>query len=142
MDDERPIGWWVKRLDALREEALDSVVAGEGLTRRHWQVLHLLAEGADQESEVLTANEAFYDAFAKRDVSAMEAMWSQRTDIACVHPGWDGRRRQDRPVLRRGRRPPGGSVTSVAEPDLGGLRSVRSRHDRARRTARRAVHRR
>jgi ketosteroid isomerase-like protein len=41
------------------------------------------------ENDVLEANEAFYDAFAKRDVAAMEAMWSQRSDIACVHPGWD-----------------------------------------------------
>lgn len=55
MDDERPIGWWVKRLDALLEEALDSVVAGEGLTRRHWQVLHLLAEGVDQQVDVAAA---------------------------------------------------------------------------------------
>ncbi len=55
MDDERPIGWWVKRLDALLEEALDSVVAGEGLTRRHWQVLHSLAGGVDQEADVVAA---------------------------------------------------------------------------------------
>ena len=55
MDDERPIGWWVKRLDALLEDALDSVVAGEGLTRRHWQVLHSLAGGLDSESEVVAA---------------------------------------------------------------------------------------
>ena len=25
MDEERPIGWWVKRLDTLLEEALDSL---------------------------------------------------------------------------------------------------------------------
>ncbi|WP_040336999.1 hypothetical protein [Candidatus Blastococcus massiliensis] len=55
MDDERPIGWWVKRLDALLEEAVDSVVAGEGLTRRHWQVLHALAEGVEQESDVVAS---------------------------------------------------------------------------------------
>lgn len=55
MDVERPIGWWVKRLDALLEEALDAVVAGEGLTRRHWQVLHLLSGGLDQEGEVVAA---------------------------------------------------------------------------------------
>jgi hypothetical protein len=55
MDDERPIGWWVKRLDTLLEEALDSVVAGEGLTRRHWQVLHSLAGGMDREADVVAA---------------------------------------------------------------------------------------
>src|SRR3954451_17939799 len=56
MDDERPIGWWVKRLDTLLEEALDSVVAGEGLTRRHWQVLHLLAGGGDQQAHGVAAH--------------------------------------------------------------------------------------
>ncbi|SOC46215.1 DNA-binding transcriptional regulator, MarR family [Blastococcus aggregatus] len=59
MDDERPIGWWVKRLDALLEEALDSVVAAEGLTRRHWQVLHSLAGGVDQEADVVAALAGF-----------------------------------------------------------------------------------
>lgn len=47
--DQRPIGWWVKRLDTLLDEAVDAVVAGEKLTRRHWQVLHSLAEGPVQE---------------------------------------------------------------------------------------------
>jgi DNA-binding MarR family transcriptional regulator len=41
---QRPIGWWVKHLDALLEDVVDGAVAGEGLTRRHWQVLHTLAE--------------------------------------------------------------------------------------------------
>lgn len=49
MEGQRPIGWWVKRLDTLLDEAVDSVVAGERLTRRHWQVLHSLAEGPVQE---------------------------------------------------------------------------------------------
>ena len=55
MADERPIGWWVKRLDALLEEAVDAVVGAEGLTRRHWQVLHSLATGTEQEADVRTA---------------------------------------------------------------------------------------
>jgi DNA-binding MarR family transcriptional regulator len=55
MAEERPIGWWVKRLDALLEEAVDAVVTGEQLTRRHWQVLHSLASGTEQEADVATA---------------------------------------------------------------------------------------
>ena len=55
MADDRPIGWWVRRLDALLEEAVDSVVEGEGLTRRHWQVLHSLASGPEPEADVVTA---------------------------------------------------------------------------------------
>ena len=55
MAEERPIGWWVRRLDALLEEAVDAVVTGEGLTRRHWQVLHALAAGPADAAEVLAA---------------------------------------------------------------------------------------
>ena len=54
MAEEQPIGWWVRRLDALLEEAVDAVVTGEGLTRHHWQVLHSLATEAEQESDVDT----------------------------------------------------------------------------------------
>lgn len=39
--------------------------------------------------EVLEANEAFYRAFAARDVAAMEAAWARRGPVACIHPGWD-----------------------------------------------------
>jgi hypothetical protein len=47
--EQRPIGWWVKRLDTLLDEAVDTVVAAEKLTRRHWQVLHSLAQGPVRE---------------------------------------------------------------------------------------------
>ncbi len=38
---------------------------------------------------VLFANEAFYVAFASRDYPAMEALWSERERISCIHPGWN-----------------------------------------------------
>jgi len=38
---------------------------------------------------VLFANEAFYRAFADRDLAAMEALWSARSPVACIHPGWN-----------------------------------------------------
>ena len=38
---------------------------------------------------VLFANEAFYRAFADRDFAAMEALWSARNPVACIHPGWN-----------------------------------------------------
>jgi ketosteroid isomerase-like protein len=42
---------------------------------------------SDQVS-VLFANEAFYAAFAGRDIKAMDALWSRRPDVTCIHPGW------------------------------------------------------
>jgi hypothetical protein len=41
------------------------------------------------EDLVLAANQAFYDAFAGRDVVAMEALWARESPVACIHPGWN-----------------------------------------------------
>ena len=38
---------------------------------------------------VLFANEAFYRAFADRDIDAMEALWAATAPICCIHPGWE-----------------------------------------------------
>jgi hypothetical protein len=38
---------------------------------------------------VLFANDAFYLAFTSRDVEAMDAIWSQRPSVTCIHPGWE-----------------------------------------------------
>lgn len=40
------------------------------------------------ESELLRANQAFYDAFATRDIEAMDELWARGLPVACVHPGW------------------------------------------------------
>jgi hypothetical protein len=37
---------------------------------------------------VLFANEAFYQAFAERDIEAMEELWSRAAPVSCIHPGW------------------------------------------------------
>lgn len=42
---------------------------------------------SDAES-VLFANEAFYRAFADRDIAAMDAAWSRTATVSCLHPGW------------------------------------------------------
>lgn len=38
--------------------------------------------------EVLLANEAFYLAFAEKDLKAMDRLWADRPNVLCVHPGW------------------------------------------------------
>lgn len=40
------------------------------------------------EADVIAANAAFYEAFAARDVEAMETLWSSSASVVCVHPGW------------------------------------------------------
>ncbi len=41
------------------------------------------------EAEVLAANQAFYDAFARGDMVVLEALWAEKAAVACIHPGWD-----------------------------------------------------
>ena len=53
------MGWWVKRLDELLERGLDDVVAAEGLTRRHWQVLDALAAGPAARADLAAALASF-----------------------------------------------------------------------------------
>lgn len=43
-------------------------------------------------SAVLSANRAFYRAFASRDPEAMTALWAAEGPVACIHPGWDALR--------------------------------------------------
>ena len=40
------------------------------------------------EKSVLAANASFYEAFAARDLGAMEALWASRAPVVCIHPGW------------------------------------------------------
>jgi DNA-binding MarR family transcriptional regulator len=42
MAQRKPIGYWLKELDRLIEQTLDRALAGEGVTRRDWQVLNAL----------------------------------------------------------------------------------------------------
>jgi len=40
------------------------------------------------EQAVLQANQAFYTAFATRDMAAMEQIWAHEATVCCIHPGW------------------------------------------------------
>ena len=39
--------------------------------------------------DVLSANEAFYDAFGTADMQAMSAVWASKAPVTCIHPGWN-----------------------------------------------------
>ncbi len=41
-----------------------------------------------EHAAVLFANDAFYLAFAERDIDAMEALWAHELPVTCIHPGW------------------------------------------------------
>lgn len=44
-DRQRPIGFWLKLVDGLIEASFDEVLVAADVSRRHWQVLNLLAAG-------------------------------------------------------------------------------------------------
>ena len=43
--ERRPIGYWLKHLDRLIDQAFERALDADGLTRRQWQVLNALAAG-------------------------------------------------------------------------------------------------
>ena len=67
---------------------------------------------SSDESAVLAANQAFYDAFARGDLAGIEALWAHRAPVACIHPGWDALHGRDeviaswRAILGGGGGPP------------------------------------
>lgn len=42
----------------------------------------------DHSEAVLAANMRFYRALANADGPAMDAVWSHKDDVACLHPNW------------------------------------------------------
>ena len=47
-----------------------------------------MAASATDDSALLDANAAFYNAFTARDIEAMDELWARGLPVACVHPGW------------------------------------------------------
>lgn len=45
--------------------------------------------------EALFANDAFYLAFAARDVAHMDALWAREHPVICLHPGWPALTRRE-----------------------------------------------
>lgn len=56
---ERPIGYWLKKLDGLIEGHFERQLGDAGLTRRQWQVLNLLEDGPRSIPELQAELEPF-----------------------------------------------------------------------------------
>lgn len=48
--DRRPIGFWLKLVDRLIEDRLETTLGG--LSRRHWQLLNVIQQGPTSQPEV------------------------------------------------------------------------------------------
>lgn len=48
-----------------------------------------MADTEDVDCKAVTAaNAEFYRAFGEGDFAAMDALWANRGDVVCIHPGW------------------------------------------------------
>jgi SnoaL-like domain len=43
----------------------------------------------EQDAAALAANEAFYDAFNRKDPVLMDNVWAMSPEVTCIHPGWN-----------------------------------------------------
>jgi DNA-binding MarR family transcriptional regulator len=59
--ERKPIGYWFKEIDRRLERSFEVLLAGEDLTRRHWQVLNTLAGGPRTAAELDEAVSPFLD---------------------------------------------------------------------------------
>jgi DNA-binding MarR family transcriptional regulator len=56
---ERPIGYWLKKLDRLIDGQFERQLGEVGLSRRRWQLLNLLEDGPRSVPELQSALEPF-----------------------------------------------------------------------------------
>ncbi|HEX6029813.1 MAG TPA: nuclear transport factor 2 family protein [Tepidiformaceae bacterium] len=49
----------------------------------------------DVAQDVVAVNETFYEALNRRDIAAMDVLWSRRQAVACIHPGWQALRTRE-----------------------------------------------
>lgn len=58
----RPIGFWLKTVDRLIDERFEATLGAAGITRRQWQLMNTLADGARTGAELDDAVRPFLDA--------------------------------------------------------------------------------
>lgn len=96
MENEKPLGYWLKLLDRLIEEDLDRSLEPYGLNRRHWQILNLLVQAPRDAHAIDTDLHAFFTgrsdaARSLRELTA--AGWTVMTDSGEASLADDARRR-------------------------------------------------
>lgn len=85
--DRKPIGYWLKHLDRLIEDAFDHTLADDNLSRRHWQVLNILGSGPATRAELNVALKPF----TGDDPTALAPVIDALTRQGWATAGADGR---------------------------------------------------
>jgi DNA-binding MarR family transcriptional regulator len=105
--ERRPIGYWLKHLDRLIDQAFEQALDADGLTRRHWQVLNTLAAGPSTDAALTAALQPFVE----EDAKAVEAIINDFLARGWVRNIPDG----GVEISERGRAAHGAAMQRVAE---------------------------
>ncbi|WP_314103319.1 MarR family winged helix-turn-helix transcriptional regulator [uncultured Frigoribacterium sp.] len=84
-DDDRPVGWWLTRVERLLDQRFAEALDEHGVTRRQWQVLEGLERGVepgDEESSAASGSTASSDGPADDDQSLVDDLGE------LVESGW------------------------------------------------------
>ena len=74
MSQRTPIGYWLKELDRLIEQTLDRALAGEGVTRRDWQLLNALETQPATRDEIVDQLRPFWGVEAVAPDTVLEGL--------------------------------------------------------------------
>ncbi|HEX6760588.1 MAG TPA: MarR family transcriptional regulator [Propionibacteriaceae bacterium] len=81
---ERPIGYWLKKLDGLIDGQFERRLSGAGLSRRQWQLLNLLEDGPRSVPDLQAELEPFLRGDAGDLEDALAGLvtrgWAESTD--------------------------------------------------------------
>lgn len=83
--DQRPIGYWLKHLDRLIDGAFDQAFTQEGLGRREWQVMNVVAAAPADVGAIAEALRPFWGDDSG-PANTLEVL-RQRGWIACEEGG-------------------------------------------------------
>jgi DNA-binding MarR family transcriptional regulator len=83
-DSERPIGYWLKKLDRLIDEQFELQLGAAGLSRRQWQLLNLLENNPRSVPELEADLEPFLPGASGGLSDALSGLvtrgWAESTD--------------------------------------------------------------
>jgi hypothetical protein len=85
--ERRPIGYWLKHLDRLIDQAFERALDADSLTRRHWQVLNTLAAGPTTKVALTAALQPF----VQGDSMAIDVVINDFLDRGWIRTAPDGR---------------------------------------------------
>ncbi|MET8148086.1 MarR family winged helix-turn-helix transcriptional regulator [Actinoplanes sp. NPDC049668] len=96
----RPLGYWIKEIDRRIEADLGRLLAEDGLTRRHWQVLHTIEQGPATRAGLDEALAPFADSVCPEVDDLIGRGWAAGAEPGSLTLTGPGRAAHDRIAQR------------------------------------------